>query len=118
MMTSCGELTLHRTWACTVIPLFMFFDDKCLFFYYLSSILSPSIRASSQLIMWMLKRGRGIIDTVFKINQFFPSRLTQYQNQCVSECVHTTIGFKVLSVNQFYQFFFSYFTQRANVKYS
>lgn len=60
------------------------FDNKCLFVYYLSSILSPFIRASSQLIMWMLKRGRGVIDTMFKINQFFPRRLTQYQNQCVS----------------------------------
>lgn len=77
------------------------FDNKCLFVYYQSSILSPFIRASSQLIMWMLKRGRGVIDTMFKINQFFPRRLTQYQNQCVSYCVSTTIGFKGLSVNKF-----------------
>lgn len=34
--------------------------------------------------MWMLRGGRGTIDTVFKIIQFFPSKLPQYQDQCVS----------------------------------
>lgn len=56
----------------------------CLLVYNVSSILSHLNCASSQLIMWMLKRERGMIDTMFKINQFFPSRLPQYQNQCVS----------------------------------
>lgn len=50
---------------------------------------------------------------MFKINQFFPSRLTQYQNQCVSQCVHTTIASKVLSVNKFYHFFFFLFHPKS-----
>ncbi|XP_074487804.1 uncharacterized protein LOC141765608 isoform X1 [Sebastes fasciatus] len=33
-------------------------------------------------IMRMLREGRGMVDTVFKINQFFPSKLPQYQDQC------------------------------------
>ncbi|XP_070828044.1 uncharacterized protein [Chaetodon trifascialis] len=33
-------------------------------------------------IMWMLREGRGMVDTVFKINQFFPSKLPQYQDHC------------------------------------
>ncbi|XP_073328732.1 uncharacterized protein [Pagrus major] len=33
-------------------------------------------------IMWMLKEGRGMVDTLLKINLFFPSRLLQYQDQC------------------------------------
>ncbi|KAM7396340.1 hypothetical protein PAMP_019385 [Pampus punctatissimus] len=36
----------------------------------------------TMVIMWMLKEGRGMVDTVFKIIQFFPSKLPQYQNQC------------------------------------
>ncbi|XP_019113741.2 uncharacterized protein LOC104938148 [Larimichthys crocea] len=36
----------------------------------------------TMVIMWMLKQGRGMIDTVFKINQFFPSKLPQYQDHC------------------------------------
>eukprot|EP00066_Takifugu_rubripes_P015848 XP_011605114.1 PREDICTED: uncharacterized protein LOC105416869 [Takifugu rubripes] len=36
----------------------------------------------TMIIMWMLKQERGMIDIMFKINQFFPSRLPQYQNQC------------------------------------
>lgn len=37
-----------------------------------------------QVIIWMLREGRGMIDTVFKIIQFFPSKLPQYQDHCVS----------------------------------
>lgn len=37
-----------------------------------------------QAIMWMLREGRGMVDTVFKINQFFPNKLPQYQDKCVS----------------------------------
>ncbi|XP_042370993.1 uncharacterized protein LOC121964878, partial [Plectropomus leopardus] len=33
-------------------------------------------------IMWMLRDGRGMVDTVFKTCQFFPSKLPQYQDQC------------------------------------
>ncbi|TDH09051.1 hypothetical protein EPR50_G00082560 [Perca flavescens] len=33
-------------------------------------------------IMWMLREGRGMVDTVFKISKFFPSKLPQYQDQC------------------------------------
>ncbi|KAM3609737.1 uncharacterized protein V6R79_019634 [Siganus canaliculatus] len=33
-------------------------------------------------IMWMLREGRGTVDTVIKINQFFPSKLPQYQGKC------------------------------------
>ncbi|XP_069018533.1 serine-rich adhesin for platelets [Embiotoca jacksoni] len=36
----------------------------------------------TMVIMWMLKEGRGMIDTVSKIVQFFPSKLPQYQDQC------------------------------------
>lgn len=37
--------------------------------------------------MWMLREGRGMVDIVLKINQFFPNKLPQYQDQCVSVCV-------------------------------
>lgn len=37
-----------------------------------------------QVIMWMLKEGKGMIDIVSKIGQFFPNKLPQYQDQCVS----------------------------------
>ncbi|XP_029952269.1 uncharacterized protein LOC115391973 [Salarias fasciatus] len=33
-------------------------------------------------IMKMLRDGQGTIDTVSKINQFFPNKLPQYQNHC------------------------------------
>ncbi|XP_059191492.1 uncharacterized protein LOC131973500 [Centropristis striata] len=36
----------------------------------------------TMLIMWMLREGRGMVDTVVKISQFFPSKLPQYQDQC------------------------------------
>ncbi|XP_045892828.1 uncharacterized protein LOC123961461 [Micropterus dolomieu] len=36
----------------------------------------------TMVIMWMLREGRGMIDTVFKISQFFPSKLPQYQDRC------------------------------------
>ncbi|CAK6975143.1 uncharacterized protein LOC122985706 [Scomber scombrus] len=36
----------------------------------------------TMVIMWMLREGRGMIDTVHKIIQFFPSKLPQYQDQC------------------------------------
>lgn len=39
---------------------------------------------SFQVIMWMLRTGRGMLETVFKIIKFFPSKLPQYQDQCVS----------------------------------
>lgn len=55
-------------------------------------VLSHPNCASSQIIMWMLKQERGMIDIMFKINQFFPSRLPQYQNQCVSLCVCTLLS--------------------------
>ncbi|XP_026168140.1 uncharacterized protein LOC113133505 isoform X2 [Mastacembelus armatus] len=32
--------------------------------------------------MWMLREDRGMVDIVFKISQFFPSKLPQYQGQC------------------------------------
>lgn len=41
----------------------------------------------SQVIMWMLRERRGMIDTASKIVQFFPSKLPQYQDQCVSVLV-------------------------------
>jgi hypothetical protein len=34
--------------------------------------------------MWMLKQGQGIVPIVVKILQFFPSKLPQYQDHCVS----------------------------------
>ena len=37
-----------------------------------------------QVVMWMLRQRRGMVDTVFKIIQFFPNQLPQYQDQCVS----------------------------------
>lgn len=37
-----------------------------------------------QVIMWMLRVGKGKVDTVFKVIKFFPSKLPQYQDQCVS----------------------------------
>ncbi len=39
---------------------------------------------SFQAVMWMLGEGRGMVETVYKINQFFPSKLPQYQDRCVS----------------------------------
>ncbi|XP_028286688.1 uncharacterized protein LOC114451908 [Parambassis ranga] len=36
----------------------------------------------TMVIMWMLKECRGMIDIMSKINQFFPSKLPQYQDQC------------------------------------
>ncbi|XP_071346139.1 uncharacterized protein [Trachinotus anak] len=36
----------------------------------------------TMVIMWMLREGRGMVDTLFKITQFFPSKLPQYQDQC------------------------------------
>ncbi|XP_020498246.2 serine-rich adhesin for platelets [Labrus bergylta] len=36
----------------------------------------------TMVIIQMLREGRGTVDTVFKINQFFPGKLPQYQNQC------------------------------------
>lgn len=36
----------------------------------------------TMVIMWMLKEGRGMVDTVSKIGQFFPSKLPEYQDQC------------------------------------
>ncbi|XP_030586828.1 uncharacterized protein LOC115781337 [Archocentrus centrarchus] len=36
----------------------------------------------TMVIMWMLKEGRGMVDTVSKIGQFFPSKLPKYQDQC------------------------------------
>ncbi|KAG7231074.1 hypothetical protein INR49_025104, partial [Caranx melampygus] len=35
----------------------------------------------TMVIMWMLREGRGMVDTLFKISQFFPSKLPQYQDQ-------------------------------------
>lgn len=37
-----------------------------------------------QVVMWMLQQGRTV-DTMLKINQFFPRELPQYQDQCVSD---------------------------------
>ncbi|KAF3689260.1 TERF1-interacting nuclear factor 2 TRF1-interacting nuclear protein 2 [Channa argus] len=36
----------------------------------------------TMVIMWMLREGRGMVDTVFKIIHFFPSKLPQYQDHC------------------------------------
>ncbi|XP_031593833.1 uncharacterized protein LOC116318825 [Oreochromis aureus] len=36
----------------------------------------------TMVIMWMLKEGWGMVDTVSKIGQFFPSKLPEYQDQC------------------------------------
>ncbi|XP_041650849.1 uncharacterized protein LOC121514686 [Cheilinus undulatus] len=36
----------------------------------------------TMVVMQMLREGRGMVDTVFKINQYFPSKLPQYQDQC------------------------------------
>ncbi|XP_032378204.1 uncharacterized protein LOC116693383 [Etheostoma spectabile] len=36
----------------------------------------------TMVIMWMLRGGRGMVDTLFKISKFFPSKLPQYQDQC------------------------------------
>ncbi|XP_006804020.1 uncharacterized protein LOC102779684 [Neolamprologus brichardi] len=36
----------------------------------------------TMVMMWMLKEGRGMVDTVSKIGQFFPSKLPEYQDQC------------------------------------
>lgn len=33
-------------------------------------------------IMWMLRERRGMVETMLKINQFFPNKLPQYQGQC------------------------------------
>lgn len=53
-----------------------------LLFIYLP--LSLGYFLSVQVIMWMLRVGRGMVDTLFTINKFFPSKLPQYQDQCVS----------------------------------
>lgn len=67
------------------------------FIVYLPLSVSLTVALSFQVIMWMLKQGRGMIDTVFKINQFFPSKLPQYQDHCVSPtCVHL-LFFKTLN---------------------
>ncbi|XP_054475956.1 uncharacterized protein LOC129108257 [Anoplopoma fimbria] len=36
----------------------------------------------TMVIMRMLREGRGMVDTVLKTSQFFPSKLPQYQGQC------------------------------------
>ncbi|XP_040894239.1 mucin-17 [Toxotes jaculatrix] len=36
----------------------------------------------TMVIMWMLREGRGMVDTVVKITQYFPSKLSQYQDHC------------------------------------
>ncbi|XP_061577270.1 uncharacterized protein LOC133443931 [Cololabis saira] len=36
----------------------------------------------TMIVMWMLKEGRGMIDTVAKIGQLFPNKLPQYQDRC------------------------------------
>ncbi|KAK2841734.1 hypothetical protein Q5P01_011934 [Channa striata] len=36
----------------------------------------------TMVIMWMLREGRRRVDAVFKIIQFFPSKLPQYQDHC------------------------------------
>ncbi|XP_063754644.1 uncharacterized protein LOC134874535 [Eleginops maclovinus] len=36
----------------------------------------------TMLIMWMLRERRGMVETVCKICNFFPSKLPQYQDQC------------------------------------
>ncbi|XP_074533953.1 uncharacterized protein LOC141796625 [Halichoeres trimaculatus] len=36
----------------------------------------------TMLIMRMLKKSQGLVDTMFKINQLFPSKLPQYQDHC------------------------------------
>ncbi|XP_029010612.1 uncharacterized protein LOC114857875 [Betta splendens] len=36
----------------------------------------------TMVIMWMLRTGRGTLDTVCKIITYFPSKLPQYQDQC------------------------------------
>lgn len=51
---------------------------------------------SFQVIMWMLKEGRGMVDTVSKIGQFFPSKLPEYQDQCVSDLPCTGTNWKPL----------------------
>lgn len=58
---------------------------KCVYILLSASLpLSLGYCCSLQAIMWMLRAGRGMVDTVFKINQFFPSKLPQYQDHCVS----------------------------------
>lgn len=44
----------------------------------------PSFSSVLQFIMWMLREGRGMVETMLKINHFFPNKLPQYQGQCVS----------------------------------
>lgn len=44
----------------------------------------PSFSSVLQFIMWMLRERRGMVETMLKINQFFPNKLPQYQGQCVS----------------------------------
>ncbi|XP_068460080.1 uncharacterized protein [Clinocottus analis] len=39
-------------------------------------------RLCFQVIMRMLREGRGMVDTVLKTSQFFPRKLPQYQGQC------------------------------------
>lgn len=78
---------------CTAWPWIQFHaKPEFVSIFFQSSVLSHPNCASSQIIMWMLKQERGMIDIMFKINQFFPSRLPQYQNQCVSLCVCTFLS--------------------------
>lgn len=51
-----------------------------------------------QVIMRMLRVGRGMVETVLKTSQFFPSKLPQYQGQCVG--VPSTSGFICPPVSQ------------------
>lgn len=71
------------------------------FIYMLSFILSHLNCASLQIILWMLKQKREMIDIMFKINLFFPSRLPQYQNQCVSWFNITGLQVLILFVHCF-----------------
>ncbi|XP_058501090.1 uncharacterized protein LOC131469781 isoform X1 [Solea solea] len=36
----------------------------------------------TMVIMWMLRQDAGVVDIVFKIKQFFPNKLPQYEDQC------------------------------------
>ncbi|XP_029908981.1 uncharacterized protein LOC115360295 [Myripristis murdjan] len=36
----------------------------------------------TMVIMWMLREGRGLVETVIKTIQYFPSKLPQYQDRC------------------------------------
>ncbi|XP_068169623.1 uncharacterized protein [Antennarius striatus] len=57
--------------------------------YGLHPRLVPSIKhmkimfgLKTMVIMWMLREGRGMVDTLLKINLFFSSELPQYQDHC------------------------------------